>query len=268
MSASVLEMLDRRVLGALRFVDCLGAPVRSQLAIAAPEGVVVWRKPSGVVVIAAAPGLAAHAGAFLAPAAPAPGSVRLDLDVRPADAGLDARRVRLSLPRDADPARAEAADSLFRAQDVTLLPAPGARPAGMAALLYVTIVRAADGRRIENALVRFRPDGGRPVARARSDAAGTALLVVPGVPLASPGAGAVVTHALGGALDAIADPALARFHAEEEIGAARRRQAARRRDFLDPDEVEARLGDAAMPAGRAGVIAGRALSATISWSPP
>jgi hypothetical protein len=57
-----------------------------------------------------------------------------------------------------------------------------------------------------------RADPGRRVARALTDAAGEALLLVPGVPLSVAGPAATVLPDLGATLDAIVDPALARFY--------------------------------------------------------
>jgi hypothetical protein len=195
------------------------------------------------------------------------GAVTLQLDIRPTDPALGARRAAVALPRDPDPAHADQADSLFRPIRIALLPTPMAALTGLTAALCVTVRRADDARRIEGALVRLRPAGGRPEARAMTDAAGDALLLVPGVPLASPGAGAVVRPDIAADLDAVVDPVLARFHRDAEIAEAR--DAARRlvRGFIDPDDLAGRLGGAATPAQAVRLEAGRTRTATIAWTP-
>lgn len=266
MAAPAYDYLDRRVLAALRFVDALGLPIGSPVAVKAAEGVALLRKRSGEVVVMRAPGLASHSDAFLAPpAAPAVGSITLQLDLRPASPEYGARRFALKLPRDPDPAQAATPASLFRPVEVELLPTPCARPTGLVAALSVTVRRSDDQRRVAGALVRLRPEGGRPPARAFTDAAGDALLLIPGVPLTSPGPGATVLADLAGALDAIVDPALARFIADDALDAAR---AAAPPAPIDPDDLESRLAASATTAVAVRIAAGRTRTAAISWTPP
>jgi hypothetical protein len=267
MLARAFDVLDRRALALLTFVDALGAPVLSPVTVRG-EGVSLFVKRPGALVVSGAPGLATYAAAFdPVPPAPGVGSVEVELDIRPSDPALGARRFVLGLPRDPDPANAALATSLFQPVEVPLLPTPLASPTGLAAALAVTVRRADDGRRVEGALVRLRPEGGRPEARAFTDAAGDALLLVPGVPLASPGAGAVVRPDIGADLDAVIDPALARFHRAEDVEAAR--DAARRRGtgFIDPDTLPANAGVSIAPAQSVRIEAGRTRIATIAWTP-
>ncbi len=267
MLATSFDLLDRRVLGLLTFVDARGGRVLSPVSVIA-DGVRVFVKRPGALVIAEAPGFAAYTAAFeQIPAAPAIGSVTVQLDIRPADPALGARRAGVALPRDPDPARADQPGSLFRPVEIALLPTPLAELSGLVAALSVTVRRADDDRRVEGALVRLRPAGGRPEARAITDAAGDALLLVPGVPLASPGAGAVVRPDLGAELDAVVDPLLARFHRDEEIGQARDAARGRTRGLIDPDDLAARLGGAATAPQTLRIEAGRTRAATIAWPP-
>ena len=267
MLARAFDVLDRRALALLTFVDALGARVSSPVSVRG-DGVSLFLKRPGALVVSAAPGFAAYTAAFdPVPAAPGVGSVEVRLDIRPVDPAFGVRRFVLGLPRDPDPANAALATSLFQPVEIPLLPTPLASVSGLAAGLSVQVRRADDGRRVEGALVRLRPEGGRPEARALSDAAGDALLLVPGIPLASPGAGAVVRPDLGAELDAIVDPALARFHTADEIEAAR--DAARRRTvgFLDPDDLASRLGASATPPQAVRIEAGRTRTASIAWTP-
>lgn len=268
MAAPEWEFQDRRALAGLSFVDILGRPARTPVAVSAP-GVRLIAKSPGQMVVLDAPGLRAHADAFQAPPGVPPlGSVTVPLDLRPADPAYGARRFILELPRDPDPAHAAAADSLFRTVEIPLLPAPGATVTGMVAALRVTVKRADDGRLVEGALVRLRPSGGLLQALALTDAAGNALLLVAGVPLSSPGPGGVVRSAVAADLDAIIDPALARFNAEDRLDAARADAAARTAGFIDPDDLESRLGGAATVAQTVQISAGQTRIAVLSWVPP
>ena len=267
MVAPAYDLLDRRVLALLTFTDALGARVLSPVSVAA-DGVRLFAKRPGALVIAEASGFEAYTAAFdPIPAAPAVGSVTLQLDIRPADPALAARRAGVALPRDPDPTHFEQPESLFQAIEVALLPTPLAELAGHTAALSVTVRRADDNRRVEGALVRLRPEGGRPEGRAMTDAAGDALLLVPGVPLASPGAGAVVSRDISAELDAVVDPLLARFHRDDEVAEARDAARRRMRGFIDPDDLAARLSGAATPPQVVRVEAGRTHIATIAWTP-
>jgi hypothetical protein len=261
------DLLDRRILAMLTFTDALGARVLSPVSVVA-DGVRLFAKRPGALVIAEAQGFETYTAAFdPMSAAPAVGSVTLQLDIRPADPALAARRAGVALPRDPDPTHSEQSGSLFRPIEVALLPTPLAEGTALTAALSVTVRRADDNRRVEGALVRLRPDGGRPETRAMTDAAGDALLLVAGVPLASPGAGAVVRPDIAADLDAVIDPLLARFHRDDEIVEAREAARRRRRGFIDPDDLATRLGGTATPPQVVRVGAGRADTATITWTP-
>jgi hypothetical protein len=266
MSGVRWEYQDRRALAALVFVDALGARVQAPVEVSAP-GLRLLRKRPGELVVMGAPGLEAHDVFEAPPGAPAVGSVAVPLDIRPAALGLGARRFVLRLPRDPSAAAPLPADSLFRPVEISLLPAPGAKPTGLTAAVSVTLRHGLDGRRIEGALIRCAPDGGRPVARALTDAAGEALLLIPGVPVSVPGPAATVLPDLGATLSAIVDPALVRFHREKELDAAREAARRRRDGFLDPDDIEARLAGAATPATPLRIAAGRLRKASLSWTP-
>jgi hypothetical protein len=234
--------------------------------VSAP-GLRLLRKRPGELVVMSAPGLASHDVFEVPPAAPGVGSVAMPLDIRPAVRGLGARRFVLRLPRNPVLTDPLPADSLFRPVEIPLLPAPGATPTGLAAAVSVTLRHGLDARRIEGALIRCVPDGGRPVARALTNAAGEALILVPGVPVSMPGPAATVLPDLGATLDAIVDPVLVRFHREEELDAARDAAMRRRDGFLDPDDLEARLAGAATAATPLRIAPGRLRKASLSWTP-
>lgn len=270
MSAALsFDYLDRRVLAAFVFVDPLGRRVLTPVNVGAVEaGVVLFRKRPGEYVVMAAPKLANHVAIFDAPpATPAIGKAPITLDIRPADPALGARRFTLKLPRDPDPSKADTPDSLFQPAAIPLLASPGGGLVALAAALRVTVSRSDDNRLIECALVRVRPIG-MPEAWGLTDAAGEALVLVPGVPLASPGPGATVVADIGGECDVIVDPALALFHAAADIGPARRSAALRTTGFIDPDDINTRLkAKATSPAAPIRIAPGGTRFAAIAWTP-
>jgi hypothetical protein len=268
MAALAWEFLDRRVLAALRFVDAAGRYVTAPVTVTAPGVRFRVRRP-GQIVIISAPGLGAYTDSFLAPpVTPAVGSISVALDLRPSDPSLGPRRFALALPRNPDPAHAADPGSLFQPVDVPLLPAPSATITGLLSATRVGVHRATDGVAIEGALVRLRPEGGRPQARALTDAAGDAVVLVPGVPMSSPGAGGTVRPDIAADLDAIIDPNLVRFNDLAGLDQARAAAAARLTDLIDPDDVEFRLAASATPAVTVRIAAGQTRTAAIVWPPP
>jgi hypothetical protein len=269
MTTRSFEWVDRRALAAIRFVDAVtGAPADGRVTLAA-AGLSIVRKRSGDIVVLAAPGLEEHRVSFTAPpATPALGSVSTAIDARPTSPAYAARRFALQLPRDPDPAHRGNPDSLFNAARVELLPSPAYPPSGQAAALRVCVRRADDERRIASALVRLRPSAGLSSTRALTDAAGEALLVVRGVPMASPGPGATTVGDIAADVDVLVDPTLARFVRDDAIDVARAQELAQATGFIDPDDVETRLA-ATAPAAVAVRIASAATgSLTLHWSPP
>lgn len=268
MAVPAWELQDRRVLAGLALVDILGRPVLTPVSVSA-TGVRLLVKRPGQLVVLDAPGLSAHTDGFdVPPDVPPLGSVTVPLDLRPADRAYGTRRFALHLPRDPDPRHATDSGSLFRPVQIPLLPAPGATVTGLVAALRVTVRRSDDGRCVEGALVRLRPAGGLPQARALTDAAGDALLLVSGVPLDSPGPGGVVRPSIDADLDAVIDPALARFNVDDQLMKARAEAASRTAGFIDPDDLETRLGGSATGAQSVQIAAGRTRTAAITWVPP
>ena len=121
------ERRDRRILGAVRFVDFnTGLPTPAPLTVRAPD-VRFMRNRRGFYVIAQAPQLTHHLSAFERPPAdPDPGSAPIVLQVSDPTGQYLPRQATVELPLDPDPANADTGLSLFRAQDVGLLPGPGA----------------------------------------------------------------------------------------------------------------------------------------------
>lgn len=256
MSATLrFEFVAEDVLAAVRLVDAVTArPVTDPVAVASP-GLRLRRKTNGDLIVLAA--------------TPLPGAGRdYPLDLRPPGGAYSPRRCTLHLPRDADPTHATQATSLFQPALVRLLPAPGYPVTGLLALLRVTLRRSTDQARIGGALLRLAPVAASvQPGRALTDVAGEALLVVPGVPLSSPGPGATVLAGIAATLDALVDPASATFTADADLDAARRTDAARTDGFPDPDDIEARLGGAAPAGTPVRLVPGGVAIASLTWVP-
>lgn len=186
-----MEVVARRVLGALRFLDGVsGLPVTAPLAVSAP-GVAWIRNRRSLYVVASAPGLEAHTAAFQAPpAAPAPGSVGIEFTVAdPAGIYLP-RRGTLRLPRDPDPAHLDHDDSLFLPQDVPIYPAPAAPVEPGWAVVYASVAGAPPAAGLAGALIRVvETHGNRVVGRGQTDGRGEALVAVQGIPVTTFGQG-------------------------------------------------------------------------------
>ncbi|SFI42305.1 hypothetical protein [Albimonas pacifica] len=270
---TVFELLDRRLLAALRFVDAVGAPVTSPVEARAegldPRSLRWSRKRDGALLLLRAPGLEEHAAAFdVLPGAPAVGAEILTLDLRPVDPALAPRRAALALPRDPDP---EAGESLLSPAEIRLLPGQRARAEGLEAALLVA-VRHVDGRAVEGAVVRVRPGGPHAEALGITGPAGEALVRLAGLPIASPGPGATVLADLEVDVDAAIDGPGVRLHAPGEIAAARAAFAARRTGFPDPDAILAALliADPAIettPTATVELRPGRLATAALTWTP-
>jgi hypothetical protein len=254
MSATLhYEWIEERVLAGLRFVDAAtGAQVSSAVALTAPDLRLIRKRSGDVVVLSADPA----------------GGPSYPIDARGRTGEYARRRYMLHLPRDPDPNNAASAGSLFQPAPVPMFPGPRYPISGNLALVRVTVRRSTDNARIGGALVRLTPSlSAVPAARALTDIAGEALLVVPGVPLSGPGPGATVVAAFDAAAIVLVDPALATFTADAALDTARAADVSRIDGFADPDDIEARLGGAAPPSANVQISAGRMVFALLTWTP-
>lgn len=261
------DLLERRALALLALVDTFGRPVLGQVHLSAP-GLRTVAKGSGRYAVISAKGFAEYETGFAAPpAAPAVGSTDLRIDIRPADGALAPRSATLKLPRDPDPARASTADSLFATVPVVLLPAPQAQIPSSAAAVRVTVRKKGDGRRVAGALVRVSSTDGTFKARAVTDAAGEALLIVPQVPLSHTGPGGQIDSALDAKATVVADPDTVRLVADDAVVAERRAALAATSGFLDPDALDTALP---APGGGTSIKLSTRMIATLNleWKKP
>jgi len=249
-----VEWIESSALGAVRVTDAVtGRTVAAPVMISAP-GLPLLRKGVADYVIMSADNFGA--------------GLDVPIDVRPLDGAYLPRRFTMHLPRDSDPANAEQPTSIFRPVAIALPPSPSYPVSGSPALLRVTVRRSIDGARVGGAVVRLRTAPvPAPDFHSMTDAVGEALIVVPGVPLTSPGPNATVLRDIAARLDVLVDPALATFTADAGVDAARAAALARSDGFIDPDDVIARLGPAAPAATTIRIGAGRVDSVTATWVP-
>lgn len=211
---TVLSSVQRRVLGAVRFVDGVsGRPVTDGLRVQTPEGAVLRLGREGRFVIWQAPGLEAHTTAFeAAPAQPALGSMALAAQVTDGRGRYLPRQFVVDLPRDPDASRSREPDSLFQPHDVVLYAAPVAGlSAGIAALRVSTRIGVSQTPLGHVLLQVARNSDGALLGTGFSDARGEALVLLPTVPavIASEddGDGPVMTRRIEATLRAFYDPA-------------------------------------------------------------
>jgi hypothetical protein len=182
---TVLEHLDRRVLGAIRFLDAnTRLPVSNRLAVEA-AGVRLMRNRRSYYVIFSAPGLESHTTRFERPPNDlVPGSVSLQLSVTDIDGQYLPRRGTIELPLDPDPANADKEFSLFRPVDIDLYPSAIASPSPGAAVIRATVKKTGTQMLLAGALIRvLRAGEPEPIARGLTNAYGEALVNVPGIPV-------------------------------------------------------------------------------------
>lgn len=204
-----LERTEWRALGALRLVDATTrAPIARGMRVHAP-GATLVRNRSGLYVIRHWNVLTAHERQFPnPPAAPALASQSLQLHVSDPAGDYLPVAAQIRLPRNSDPAQAEAVDSLFQPAEVALYPSASA-PVGINwAVLRVSLTDAVSGDALGGALLRVQSNG-NIIARGLTDWRGEALVPVVGVPVTtfSDDADAVVISEISVSLQAAFDAA-------------------------------------------------------------
>lgn len=183
--------LDRRVLGAVQFVDATtGAAIDRALRVETEAK--VYRQRSGLLVIADAPGLHDYTLEFQEPPAlPAVGSLPITLAISDPDHQYQATTVAVPLPRNPDPV---AADSVLKPQVIKLW-RTGAAPVSPSWTVYqVTLVATGTETPIVGALVTL--EAASHTVQALTDATGQATLALVGQPLFTLDAAAKLTRSL------------------------------------------------------------------------
>ena len=177
-----LERTETRALAALRCVDAITrVAVDTALAVEVAHST-VRRNRSGLYVITSCTALPGHDTEFLAPpASPPAGSLSLRAVLRDPSGHYLARSASISLPRDADPARAAQPSSLFQPVELALYRTSAAATEANWSVLRVTVALAASGDALGGALLRVL-DGSKVLARGMTDWRGEALVAVAGIP--------------------------------------------------------------------------------------
>lgn len=261
MAVRTRELLDTRVLGAVRFVDAAtGSPIRTPLDLSG-EGARFVPKRLGLYVLASHPAFEDYERSFSAPrSAHAPGSVRVDLRVDDPGGRYLPRRFALRLPRDPDPTHSDRANWLFAPEEVPMYPAPAAPVSPGWAVVRATVREAGTGRRLPGALIRVLDESGeRELAVGQADwrgrVVGEAMVPVVGVPATLSGGdgdGEVVVREIDARLEAVFDPEF------DPAGG----------DLPDPEQLAVRRSE--LPSVRVPVrlASGRILVRTLSVPPP
>lgn len=179
----VKETIDRRILGALRFVDHVtGSMVRRPMAIIAPNVKFITNR-SRLQVISCAIGLEGHLTSFNEPLGAS--LKKFDMTIQdPLGEYLD-RSMTLKLPLDPDP---EENNSIFEPVDVPLFAAPAAHLSPNWSVIRASIYDLADlanERPVPGALLRILDSGGSLMMSGMSDERGEAIVIIPGIPISS-----------------------------------------------------------------------------------
>jgi hypothetical protein len=192
----ITTRLERRVLGAIQFVDATtGASVGRGLQVET-EAKVYWQR-SGLLVIADAPGLHEHTVAFgQAPDLPAVGSLSIRLKVSDPGHQYQATTVSVPLPRSPDP---EATNSVLKAHSVKLWRTGAAPVSPSWTVCQVTLVVTGTETPIVGALVSLEAAG--HTVHALSDVTGQATLAFVGQPLFTLDAASKLTRSLAARIE-------------------------------------------------------------------
>lgn len=260
------EVIDRRVLGAVRFID-----VNTALHIPGPfdvqaQGVVFVRNRRDLYVIRRASGFREYGAAFEAPPETPPvQSVAITVTVTDPARRYLPRQSIIQLPRDADPANAEQVASLFHPIDILLFPTNTITPMPGWAVIRALVVDAADAAPpLPGALIRvLRTSDAALLARGLSEwrgrLVGAAMVTVPGLPVTTWGNGnansepaPVLVHEVPVTLEVIYDPAF-----DPSDGA-----------MPNPDDLEARRNELASEQFNMPLASGRTLSTTLPVPTP
>ncbi len=184
------ERLERRVLGAVRWVDHLtGRAVPRTLTVRSAQA--RFRpNASHLALIVSANGFDDYTAAFADPL-PAAGPLTLTATVEDPLGDYLPRAFSVALPRSVVTAPPLPANSVFRPVDVELLPGATGRTTPGWAEARVSVKRLADNSAFANVLVRARGDladgqGVRLLGVGMSDSRGEAVVFMPDIPLLQP----------------------------------------------------------------------------------
>ncbi len=182
----VRETIDRRFLGALRFVDRVtGAMVRRPMNIIGP-GLKFITNRSHLQVISYAKGLEDHLDAFVKPPdEPDKGSLRFNIIIQDPSGEYLEQSMTLNLPRDPDPGEN---NSIFEPVEVSLFSCPAARLRPNWSIIRASVFDLADMEKetpVPGALLRVLDGDDNLIMSGMSDQRGEAIVIIPGIPISS-----------------------------------------------------------------------------------
>jgi hypothetical protein len=233
------DVLDSRILGAIRFADALtGATVQSPLNLDLGELHAV-RNRSGVYVVRRAPGMDALSRSFDLTGVPAITPVAFPINVSDPQRLYLPRTASVTLPRSTTVAATDVA-SIFQPQQITLYPAPAATGRSTWASIFVTVSAQGDAnKKLAFALIQAQQVSDATVLASSftdSRGEGQLLLAVPGIRANTAGGAAVVAVGTDVNIVAIYDPNMPMFDGSGKSTG-----------FVpDPDDLLRRAGDPSM----------------------
>lgn len=184
----MVDVIERRILGAVRFLDRAAGFMLERPINITSEQVEFVRNRSNHYVVTRAPGFESYVESFRPmPTTPAPLSVLVTAEVNDPLREYLPRRFSMRLPRDPDPANAGAPGSAFRAVDANLYAASSMPIRGNWSTVRASITQR-DGSDtvtpVRGALLRvLRASDDEILASGISDERGEALVIIPGVPV-------------------------------------------------------------------------------------
>jgi hypothetical protein len=211
MTTRVLESLDRRVLGAVRFVDAVTRRRVEDALHPRASGVRFIRNRPGDYVMLEAAGFGAHTSSFEPPVSPpAPGSVPVTVEVRDPAGRYLSRQATVHLGLDVDPGNAGVHDgtSLFDVIEVPLFRSPAAPTLPGWAVIRATLEGpGANGVRGGVLLRVVRTSDGLLLGSGMTDERGEALVAVAGIPVTTFGSdtGPVLATSVTVVVEVVAD---------------------------------------------------------------
>jgi len=180
------EVIQQRVLGAVRFVDVASRALVDRPLVVTSDNLRFLRNRRGLQVIVAAaapPRLAEHESAWPdPPATPTAGSERFEARVVDPSGRYLPRSLSIDLPRAPDP---EDQGSLFEPLEIELFPSPSAPIEVGWAVIRASVYREGSSPRagLPFALLLVVDRHGEVLARGVADQRGEALVAVPGIPV-------------------------------------------------------------------------------------
>lgn len=180
---NIVEVIDRRVLGAMRLVDRATGTILKRLIDVSADNVVFIRNRSNHYVFAKVPGLENHTHTFEKPPdSPQLNSVAVTVQAEDPLNHYLPRLVNALLPRDPNPDNAANSDSLFQPQNVNLYVAANAPVRANWSTVRASTTHNNDP--VRGALLRVvRLADNEVLASGISDERGEALVIIPGVPI-------------------------------------------------------------------------------------